>query len=166
MRLWKRSHGDGRHVGHQPVMKASLLGTLTSRHLLCSSLHGSSDPKTSIYGTGSQHTWSKRKTLTQHGKRRHQRTSMMWATHIYSKSCRCSCFSSGLGSPDHTPARPSHPEETGKGLTSRQIKLNSTCLRWPLSQHSLFSCYWLDPIIRQLICLARSLLWSRKMTCK
>lgn len=147
-------------------MKASLLGTLTSRHLLCSSLHRSSDPKTSIYGTGSEHTWSKRKTPTQRGQRRHQGTGVMRATYIYLKSCRCSCFSSGLGSPDHTPVRPSHPEETGKGLTSRQIKLNNPRLRWPLSQHSLFSCYWLDPIIWRLMCLVRSLLRSRKMMWK
>lgn len=141
MRLWKRSHGDGRHVGHQPFMKASLLGTLTSRHLLCSSLHRSSDPKSGIYGTGSEHTWSKRKTPTQHGKRTHERTSTMRAAYIYSKSCRCSCFFAGLGSPDHTPVRPSRPEETGKGLTSGRIKLNNTRLHRPLSQHSLFSCY-------------------------
>lgn len=45
----KRSHHDRHHVGHQPFMKASLLGTLSSRHLLCPSLHRSSDPKTDFF---------------------------------------------------------------------------------------------------------------------
>lgn len=43
-------------------------------------------------------------------------------TYICSRSCRCSCFSSELGSRDHTPVRPSHPEGTGEGSTSWQMK--------------------------------------------
>lgn len=47
----------------------------------------------------------------------------MLATYIYSKSCQCSCFSSGQGSQDHIPVHPSHPERTGEGLAYRQTKL-------------------------------------------
>lgn len=45
----KTSHHDRHHVGHQTFMKASLLGTLSSRHQLCPSLHGGNDPKTVFF---------------------------------------------------------------------------------------------------------------------
>lgn len=45
----ERSRHARHHVGHQPFMKASLLGTLSSRHLLCPSLHRSGDPKTAFF---------------------------------------------------------------------------------------------------------------------
>lgn len=82
-----------------------------------SSLHRGGDPKTGMYVTGSEHTCSTRKTPAQQRNRNHQSISVMWATYIYSESCRCSCFSSELGSRDHTPVRPSHPEGTGEGST-------------------------------------------------
>ena len=44
---------------------------------------------------------------------------MMQATYIYSRSCQCSCFSSGQGSQGHTPVRPSHPERR-EGTVSMQ----------------------------------------------
>lgn len=47
---WKREAVMTRHhVGHQPFMKAPLLGTLSSRHLLCPTLHRGSDPKTVFF---------------------------------------------------------------------------------------------------------------------
>lgn len=45
----KKSHHDRHHVGHQPFMKAPLLGTLSSRHLLCPSPHRGGDPKTVFF---------------------------------------------------------------------------------------------------------------------
>lgn len=72
----EKKHHYMHNVGHWPFMKASLLGTQTSRHLLCSSLHRTSDPKTGIYVTGSEHTWSMRKIPTQRCKGRELLTSI------------------------------------------------------------------------------------------
>lgn len=108
------------HVGHQPFIKAPLLGTLSSRHLLCPTLHRGGDPKTVFFSEPGpilicdrpgKHKWAQWKTWRAHGS-----LNMMPATYIYSGSCRCSCFSSGQGSPDHTPEHPGRPVGRGEGL--------------------------------------------------
>lgn len=115
------------HVGHQPFMKAPLLGTLGSRHLLCPTLHRGSDPKTVFFSEPEpilvcirpgKHKWTQWKMWRAHGS-----LNMAQATYIYSGSCRCSCFSSGQESPDHTPAHPGRPAGRGGGLTRGRSRL-------------------------------------------
>lgn len=118
---WKREAVMTRHhVGHQPFMKAPLLGTLSSRHLLCPMLHRGSDPKTVFFSEpelilicirAGKHKWAQWKTW-----RAHRSLNMTRATYIYSGSCRCSCFSSGQESPDHTPVHPGRPVGRGERL--------------------------------------------------
>lgn len=68
---WMREAVTTRHhVGHRPFMKAPLLGTLSSRHLLCPTLHRGGDPKTIFFSEPilvcsrrtSQHEWVQWKT--------------------------------------------------------------------------------------------------------
>ena len=66
-----------------------------------------------------------------------------WATYIYSRSCRCFCSSSGLGSQGRTPTRPSHPtrerereREGGRRELIGDVTVTAVVL-FPASLHNL-----------------------------